>query len=152
MRKLLLLCLAMCLVFAMTALAFDDMGKSTTVNGWVSDSKCGANGANAKSAACTKKCLAAGAEMGVVTDADQKVLMVKNPEALKGHEGHHVAVTGQGEGDSIHDDSAKVLEVRDINSKGGLTIWPPFLFVIARVCGRARGSRQRLYAKITWSR
>ncbi len=109
MRKLLLLCLAMCLVFAMTALAFDDMGKSTTVNGWGSDSKCGAKGANAKAAACTKKCLAAGADVVVVTDADQKVLMVKNPEALKGHEGHHVAVTGQVEGDSIHVDSAKML-------------------------------------------
>jgi hypothetical protein len=35
--------------------------------------------------------------------------MVKNPEALKGHEGHHVAVTGQVEGDSIHVDSAKML-------------------------------------------
>ncbi len=109
MRKVLLLCLAMCLVFAMTALAFDDMGKSTTVKGWVSDSKCGAKGANAKAAACTKKCLAAGADIVVVTDADQKVLTVKNPEALKGHEGHHVAVTGQVQGDSIHVDSAKML-------------------------------------------
>jgi len=109
MRKVLLLCLAMCLVFAMTALAFDEMGKATTVNGWVSDSKCGAKGANAKAEACTKKCLAAGAEIVVVTDTDQKVLMVKNPEALKGHEGHHVAVTGQVEGDSIHVDSAKML-------------------------------------------
>ena len=102
MRKVLLLCLAMCLIFAMTALAFDDMGKSTTVNGWVSDSKCGAKGANAKAAACTKKCLAAGADIVVVTDNDQK-------EALKGHEGHHVAVTGQVEGESIHVDSAKML-------------------------------------------
>src|ERR1700724_2293007 len=107
MRKLLLLCLAMCLVFAMTALAFDDMGKSTTVNGWVSDSKCGAKGANAKSEACTKKCLAAGADVVVVTDADQKVLTVKNPEALKGHEGHHVAVSGHLDGDSINVDSVK---------------------------------------------
>src|ERR1700719_2038270 len=102
MRKLLLLCLAMCLVFAMTALAFDDMGKSTTVNGWVSDSKCGVKGANAKAAACTKKCLAAGADIVMVTDTDQKELTVKNPEALKGHEGHHVAVTGHLDGDSIN--------------------------------------------------
>jgi hypothetical protein len=109
MRKVLLLCLAMCLVFAMTALAFDDMGKSTTVNGWVSDSKCGAKGANAKSEACTKKCLAAGADVVVVTDADQKVLTVKNPEALKGHEGHHVAVSGHVDGDSINVDSVKML-------------------------------------------
>ena len=47
--------------------------------------------------------------MVVVTDKDQKILTVSNPEALKGHEGHHVAVTGKVEGDSIHVDSAKML-------------------------------------------
>jgi hypothetical protein len=47
--------------------------------------------------------------MVVVTDSDQKVLTVDNPDALKGHEGHHVAVTGHVEGDSIHVESAKML-------------------------------------------
>ena len=74
-----------------------------------SDSKCGAKGANARAEACTKKCLAAGAKMVVVTDGDQKVLTVDNPDALKGHEGHHVAVTGSVAGDSIHVDSVKML-------------------------------------------
>ena len=32
--------------------------------------------------------------MVIVTDKDQKVLTVDNPDALKGHEGHHIAVTG----------------------------------------------------------
>ena len=109
MKKVLLICLMFCFVLALSALAFDDMGKSATVKGWVSDDKCGAKGANDKAEACTKKCLAAGANMVVVTDGDQKVLKVKNPEALKGHEGHHVAVSGQVEGDSIHVDSAKML-------------------------------------------
>jgi hypothetical protein len=109
MRKLLVLCLAICFVFASTAFAFDDMGKSATVNGWVSDSKCGAKGANAGAEACTKKCLAAGEKMVIVTDKDQKVLMVDNPEALKGHEGHHIAVTGHMSKDSIHVESAKML-------------------------------------------
>lgn len=109
MRKVLVLCLAICVVFAVTALAFDDMGKSTTVNGWVSDSKCGAKGANAGAEACTKKCLAAGEKIVIVTDKDQKVLMVDNPDALKGHEGHHIAVTGHMGKDSIHVDSAKML-------------------------------------------
>jgi hypothetical protein len=109
MRKVLAICLAVCFVFALSALAFDDMGKSATVNGWVTDDKCGAKGANEKAEACTKKCLAAGAKMVVVTDGDQKVLMVDNPDALKGHEGHHVAVTGSVKGDSIHVDSAKML-------------------------------------------
>ena len=41
--------------------------------------------------------------------SDQKVLMVDNPDALKGHEGHHIAVTGHVKGDSIHVESAKML-------------------------------------------
>ncbi len=109
MRKLFVLLLAMCFVFALTAMAFDDMGKSATVKGWVTDNKCGAKGANEKAEACTKKCLAAGAKMVIVTDSDQKVLMVDNPEALKGHEGHHIAATGSVKGDSIHVESAKML-------------------------------------------
>jgi hypothetical protein len=109
MRKVLLICLAVCFVLALSALAFDDMGKSGTVKGWVVDDKCGAKGANAGGEACTKKCLAAGAKMVVVTDGDQKVLAVENPDALKGHEGHHVAVTGSMGKDSIKVDSVKML-------------------------------------------
>jgi hypothetical protein len=109
MKKVLLISLAFCFVLAVSALAFDDMGKSTTVNGWVADDKCGVKGANASGEACTKKCLAAGAKMVIVTDKDQKILMVANPDALKGHEGHHIAATGLVKGDSIHVDSAKML-------------------------------------------
>ena len=109
MRKVLLICLALSFVFALSAMAFDDMGKSATVNGWVVDDKCGAKGANAGAEACTKKCLAAGAKMVIVTDKDQKILMVDNPDALKGHEGHHITVTGSVKGDSIHVESAKML-------------------------------------------
>jgi hypothetical protein len=112
MRKVLVLCLAICFVLALTAMAtmaLDDMGKSSTVNGWVADDKCGAKGANAGAEACTKKCLAAGAKLVVVTDSDHKVLTVENPDALKGHEGHHVAVTGHVTGESIHVESAKML-------------------------------------------
>jgi hypothetical protein len=47
MRKILLICLAVCFVLALSALAFDDMGKSATVNGWVVDDKCDAKGAHA---------------------------------------------------------------------------------------------------------
>jgi hypothetical protein len=109
MRKMLIICLAVSFVFALSAMAFDDMGKSTTVNGWVADDKCGAKGANAGAEACTKKCLAAGAKMVIVTDKDQKILMVDNPDALKGHEGHHIAATGMVKGDSIHVDSMKMM-------------------------------------------
>ena len=78
MRKVLLLCLAICFVFAMTALAFDDMGKSTTVKGWVADDKCGAKGANAKAEACTRKCLDA-----PDTSADCPMFAGRTPRTLR---------------------------------------------------------------------
>ncbi len=110
MRKVLLISVASFFLLAtISATAFDDMGKSETVKGWVSDDKCGAKGANDKAEACTKKCLAAGAKMVIVTDKDQKVLLVDNPDALKDHVGHHIAVMGHVMGDSIHVDSAKML-------------------------------------------
>jgi hypothetical protein len=109
MRKVLVLGLAICFVFALTSMAFDDMGKSTTVNGWITDAKCGAKGANAGGEACTKKCVTAGEKMVIVTDGDSKVLAVDNQDALKGLEGHHVAVTGTMSKDSIHVGSVKML-------------------------------------------
>ena len=107
MRKLLLVLVSLSVMFMFVGVSFAD--DATTVNGYVSDSKCGAKGANAKAAECTKKCIKAGADMVVVTDGDQKVLKVDNPDSLTGHEGHHVAVTGKVNGDSIHVDSVKML-------------------------------------------
>jgi hypothetical protein len=107
MRKFLFVLAALALVSLLATASF--AGDATTVNGWVSDSKCGVKGAHEGAAECTKKCIDGGAGVVVVTDKDQKVLTVKNPEALKGHEGHHVAVTGQVEGETIHVDSTKML-------------------------------------------
>jgi hypothetical protein len=110
MRKLLVICFALCFVLGLTALAFDDMGKSATVNGWIVDAKCGVKGANAGAEACTKKCAAAGEKMVLVTDdKDPKVLAIENQDAIKGHEGHHVAVTGSMGKDSIKVGSVKML-------------------------------------------
>ena len=107
MKKLLLLLLALSVACMFVGVTF--AADATTVNGYVSDSKCGAKGANAGAAECTKKCIAQGAKVVVVTDGDQKVLTVDNPKTLTGHEGHHVAVTGKVTGDSIHVDSVKML-------------------------------------------
>lgn len=107
MRKLLLICVSSCVLFMYVGVTF--AADKTTVNGYVSDSKCGAKGANASAAECTKKCISQGAKMVVVTDGDQKVLTVDNPKKLTGHEGHHVAVTGTVSGDSIHVDNVKML-------------------------------------------
>jgi len=78
-------------VISMTVLA---AAKDMTWDGWISDSKCGAKGANAAHAACAKKCIDAGEKPVLVTDKDQKVVGIDNPDAVKGHEGHHVQVMG----------------------------------------------------------
>lgn len=106
MRKLMLVVLALCVLFMMVGVTF--AADATTVNGYVADSKCGAKGKT--NAECTKKCIQAGAKMVVVTDTGDKVLTVENPDALAGHEGHHVAVTGTVSGESIHVDSVKMLK------------------------------------------
>lgn len=108
MRKVVSLCLLLSMVFFVVSFASAG-DKSDTVKGWVSDSNCGVKGANAGAADCTKKCLEKGAKVVVVTDGDQKILTVENPDALKGHEGHHVAVSGQVTGDNIHVMSVKML-------------------------------------------
>ena len=105
MRKLLLICLALSVLFMFVGVTF--AADATTVNGYVADSKCGAKGKT--NAECTKKCIKEGAKMVVVTDDDEKVLTVENPKKLAGHEGHHVAVTGKVTGESIHVDSVKML-------------------------------------------
>jgi hypothetical protein len=108
MKKVLLSVASVAVLFFMVALA-TAADKSATVNGFVSDSQCGAKGANASHAACMTKCLGNGAKAVIVTDGDQKVMAVDNPEALKGHEGHHVSVSGAMKGDAIHVDSVKML-------------------------------------------
>jgi hypothetical protein len=107
MRKFLLLLLAGALILMVASVSF--ASDAQTVNGWVSDSNCGVKGANAGAEACTKKCIGGGASAVVVTDKDQKVLAVDNPDALKEHYGHHVAVTGHIDGDKMHVDSVKML-------------------------------------------
>jgi hypothetical protein len=109
MKKVLAACTILCTLFFVTLAVADDMAASSTVNGYVTDSGCGVKGASAEHAACTKKCLEKGAKLVVVTDSDKKVLTVENPDALKGHEGHHVAVTGHVNGDSVHVESVKML-------------------------------------------
>jgi hypothetical protein len=108
MQKVLMSCAAVSVLFFIVAVA-SAADKTATVNGYVSDSMCGAKGANANHAACMTKCLGKGATAVIVTDGDQKVVNVSNPDVLKGHEGHHVAVTGAMTGDSIHVDSVKML-------------------------------------------
>jgi hypothetical protein len=102
--------IAMCLCSLM---AIPSFAKDTKWDGWVSDSKCGAKGANASHEACTKKCVASGEKPVLVTDADGKVVAIDNPDAVKDHLGHHVEVKGSmTDSGSVHVDSVKMLAAR----------------------------------------
>ncbi|HET8668010.1 MAG TPA: hypothetical protein VFM10_08525 [Terriglobales bacterium] len=94
---------ALVALWAVAAMAAPDAG---SWNGWVSDSKC--RGAD-HSAACVKKCLAAGNAMVFVDDADKSVLPIANPDSLAGHEGHHVKVQGTVENGKLNVSKVEML-------------------------------------------
>src|SRR5208337_2212607 len=81
------------------ALAFAAEGSWT---GYISDSQCGAKGANDKHADCAAKCVKEhGAKYVFVNDADKKVYAIDNQDKVAAHAGHHVTVTGSVEGDTL---------------------------------------------------
>ena len=111
MKKLAMMLLA---VAFLSTLA---LAKDTKINGWVSDEKCGAKGANASHADCAKKCEEAGSKLVVVSDKDHKVYSVDNQDALKGHEGHHVRVTATDNNGTLHVDNVAMLKDQGSSSK-----------------------------------
>ena len=90
MTKRVLLVIGLYLI-SMTMLA---PAKDMSWDGWISDAKCGAKHANGANPDCAKKCIGMGEKPVLVTDKDQKVVGIDNPDAVMGHEGHHVQVTG----------------------------------------------------------
>jgi len=114
MKKLMVISVVFCLMVAIGAGAKSKTAASNDqpVTGWVSETTCATQpGARAvvswfrshpagAGQPCVRKCIAQGAAPVIITDGGNKVLKVENPEAVKGHEGHHVRVTG-------HTDAAK---------------------------------------------
>ena len=119
MKKVALTLLAVAFLASMS-LAKDDKdkdkgtGKAQKISGYVTDAKCAAAKgdatASADHAACAKKCIEGGEKAVFVTDKDHKILAIDNQDAVKGHEGHHVRVTGHVSGDSLHVDSLAMLK------------------------------------------
>ena len=66
-------------------------GADGSWTGDISDGKCAAAG-KAHDAACVAKCLSGGGKAVLVVGKD--VYAITNPDTIKGHEGHHVKVTG----------------------------------------------------------
>ena len=78
------------------------MAADDSWTGWISDSNCGAKGANAKAGECTTKCVKEkGAKYVFVNDADQKVYVVDAQDKVAAHAGHHVTVKGSVAGDTL---------------------------------------------------
>lgn len=69
--------------------------KVVTVAGIVTDPMCAKSGDKKKmmDSDCAKKCAADG-KWAFVSDKDGQVWNIDNPDEVKGHEGHHVKLTG----------------------------------------------------------
>ncbi|HKE32341.1 MAG TPA: hypothetical protein VKD65_11500 [Candidatus Angelobacter sp.] len=105
-------------LFALTFLVSVSMAKdkasgakATKISGWVTDANCAAKkDADLSNADCAKKCAEKGVKLVVVSDKDHSVLNVDNQDTLKGHEGHHVQVTGKLDNDTLHVDKVAMLK------------------------------------------
>jgi Protein of unknown function (DUF5818) len=90
------------------------MAADGTWTGYISDSSCGAKGANEKARECTIKCVKGGAKYVFVNDADKKVYVVDAQDKVAEHAGHHVTVKGTVAGDTLKLES---IDMAPANSK-----------------------------------
>jgi hypothetical protein len=90
--------IAMSISLVVSALAFAGDGSWT---GYITDSKCGVKAAHAGAEECTAKCVKEGAKLVFVNDADKKVYAIADQDKVAAHAGHHVAVKGSVEGDTL---------------------------------------------------
>ena len=79
---------------------------SATLNGWISDSMCGAKHAGS-GAACVKKCIEGGMTPVFVDEEKKQVWTIDNPDTVKSFYGDHVTITATANPDkkSVHIDS-----------------------------------------------
>ncbi len=114
MKKFTVLALTAIMLMAVSAFA-----KDATVTGWITDPACGATHDKAKmsDSACAKKCAAKDGKLVIVTDKDNKVWAIDNVDAVQGHEGHHVKVTGTPNADAGTIHIATVSMMKDASSK-----------------------------------
>jgi hypothetical protein len=114
MKKIALMLLAAAFLTSTSAISFA-APKSTKMSGWVSDEKCGAK--DIDNADCAKKCAEAGSKLVFVSEKDKSVINVDNQDALKGHEGHHVSVTGTMDNGTLHVTKVAMLKQAPEKSK-----------------------------------
>jgi hypothetical protein len=92
-------------VSALTALPAS-AADSSKINGWISDSMCGAKHAGS-GAACVKKCIEGGMAPVFVDEEKKAVWTIDNPDSVKGFYGDHVVVMAKADGDkkTVHIES-----------------------------------------------
>jgi hypothetical protein len=95
-------------VFALTALAAK-AADSSKINGWISDSMCGAKHAGS-GAECVKKCISGGMKPVFVDESNKAVWTIDNPAAVKDFYGDHVTVT------ATADNSTKTVHIDAIEA------------------------------------
>jgi hypothetical protein len=98
------------ILLTLAFLASIAVAEDKAMSGWITDAKCAAKGGDLSNSDCAKQCAQKGEKLVFVTDEDKKVLSVENQEALKGHEGHHVSVTGKLDNGTLHVDKVSMLE------------------------------------------
>ena len=99
-----ILCLAIA-IFALSTIAVKAAG-SSKINGWISDSMCGAKHAGS-GAACVKKCVEGGMAPVFVDEGNKAVWAIDNPDAVKAFYGEKVTVTATADNEkkSVHIDA-----------------------------------------------
>jgi hypothetical protein len=107
MMKALLACTVLLVSLAMVQ--FVSAAGNLTLYGYVSDTKCAAKGATESHRDCMEQCLEKGAGVVLVTDGDHHIVAIDNPEAVKGHHAHRVALDGYMNGDSFHVTSVRII-------------------------------------------
>jgi hypothetical protein len=109
MKRTLALLIAVASFASVAAHAAD----AAKINGWISDSMCGAKHAGSGKA-CVKKCLDGGMGMApVFVDEEKKaVWAIDNPDAVKDFYGDHVIITATADTDkkSVHIDAIAAAE------------------------------------------
>lgn len=99
------------LVAAIGLAALAANAASTKINGYISDSMCGAKHMG-DNPACVKKCIESGMKPVFVDEAKKEVWSIDNPESVKSFYGDHVTITATADSEkkSVHIDSIAELK------------------------------------------
>jgi hypothetical protein len=107
-------------VFALSTLTAFAAGADTVeVNGWVSDSQCGAaHNKKDPNPGCVAKCIKNGAKPVFVDDAKNQVWTIDDPDSVKDHYGHHIEATATIDPDTKVVHITKVTMLKDQGKAG----------------------------------